>query len=118
MLRVHLRHLTTGAALVVSVCLTACAHVPTQVSATVPLVHTTNSASISEDRDIVGNFTGSSETNITVKNKRFVTKEPYLSAMGNKCFRLQEAQSNANSMQNFDAVLCQTPLGWSLFGYQ
>lgn len=117
MLRVRISHLTKGAAVVMSICLTACAHVPTQVSATVPLVHT-NSASISEDLDIVGNFTGSSETNITVKNKRYLTKEPYLSAMGNKCFRLQETQSAAISKQNFDAVLCQTPLGWSLFGYQ
>ena len=114
MLRVHIRHLTKGAAIVMSIGLTACAHVPAQVSASVPLVHT-SSASISKNLDIVESFTGNSETNITVKNKRYVTKEPYLSAMGNKCFRLQETQSVVISNQNFDAVLCQTPLGWSLF---
>ncbi len=117
MLRVHSRHLTTGAALVVSICLTACAHVPTQVSATVPLVHT-KSASISENLNIVGNFTGSSETSVAVNDKRYVTKEPYLSAMGNKCFRLEESEPVAMPNQNFNAVLCQTPLGWSLFEYQ
>ena len=95
--------------------LSACVHVPKEVTASVPLVNVQNNSALNKPNNIINNFTGRSGFTLTHNNVNYLTTTPYTSAMGKACFRLQRL-SNYSEMvdQSFKAVMCQTPLGWSL----
>ena len=95
--------------------LSACAHVPREVTASVPLVNVQNNSALNQPTNIVNNFTGHSGFKLTHNNVNYLTTTPYTSAMGKTCFRLQRLNGYSEMVdQSFKAVMCQTPLGWTL----